>query len=122
MSEIYIPGSAGDDLQKHPTFPVKEGLLTETEAPADDESAEEQEDKVEYLQTDIGETLLSSERDNTTDLDPADNAGGDGSPSTEDGMIELDEQQRPANDCWIIGGWVPRPQASASADHSFQPT
>ena len=76
VSEIYIPGSAGDDLQKHPTFPVKEGLLTETEAPADDESAGEHEDNVEYLQTDIGETVLSSERDNTTDLDPADNSGG----------------------------------------------
>ena len=104
VSEIYIPGSAGDDLQKHPTFPVKEGLLTETEAPADDESAGEQEDKVEYLQTDIGETPLSSERDNTTDLDPADNAGGDGSRSTEDGMTESEEQQRLAKDCWTIEG------------------
>ena len=76
VSEIYVPGSAGDDPEKHPTFPVKEGLLPETVAPADDGSAEGYEDNVEYLQTDIGETLLSSETDNTTNLDPADNAGG----------------------------------------------
>ena len=27
VSEIYVPGSAGDDQDIHPTFPVAEGLL-----------------------------------------------------------------------------------------------
>ena len=27
VSEIYVPGSAGDDKDQHPTFPVAGGLL-----------------------------------------------------------------------------------------------
>jgi hypothetical protein len=104
VSEIYIPGSAGDDLQKHPTFPIADGLLKETTAPADEESAEETVDKVEDLQTDLAETLLTSERPNITNLDPADNAGGDGISSIEEGTTESDDQQLSTNECWAIAG------------------
>ncbi len=32
VSEIYVPGSAGDDQEKHPAFPVAEGFFAETSA------------------------------------------------------------------------------------------
>jgi hypothetical protein len=58
VSEIYVPGSAGDDMEKHPTFPVAEGLLDEAVASNDEESGEELiTNAVEDLQTDLADTL-----------------------------------------------------------------
>ena len=37
VSEIYVPGSAGDDSEQHPTFPVADGRLREAETIDDDE-------------------------------------------------------------------------------------
>ena len=54
VSEIYVPGSAGDDPEVHPTCPVAEGNLTEALASADEESTEELPSTVEDLQTDLG--------------------------------------------------------------------
>ena len=78
VSEIYVPGSAGDDQAKHPTFPVAEGRFSESAASADEESSEELIiDTVADLATDLEGTLLSSERpSNHEDFDPALNAGG----------------------------------------------
>ena len=83
VSEIYVPGSAGDDQEKHPTFPVADGRLDETAASNDEEPSEELINPLEDLQTDLGETFLSSERaGNHEDLDP-NNAGGVGSRETD---------------------------------------
>ena len=80
VSEIYVPGSAGDDQEKHPTFPVAEGLLAEASAatgPNADEEPSENFDTMEDLSTDLSETLLTSQRpSNHEDFDPANNAGG----------------------------------------------
>ncbi len=38
VSEVYIPGSAGDDQEQHPTFQVAGGHLTEAAATEDEES------------------------------------------------------------------------------------
>ena len=62
VSEIYVPGSSGDDLEKHPTFPVADGSICEGDASDDGESSEEPVTTAESLQTEIEETLLSSER------------------------------------------------------------
>jgi len=99
VSEIYVPGSAGDDQDVHPTWPVAEGHLTEAAA-SEDESAEENVSNVEDLQTDIAETLISSERpENHKDLN---NAGGvdiDAEDAdTESGQPVLDQ------DSWAIEG------------------
>ena len=39
VSEVYIPGSAGDDQEQHPTFQVAEGRLTEAATTEDEESS-----------------------------------------------------------------------------------
>ena len=36
VSEIYVPGSAGDDTEKHPTSPVADGSLSEALASNDE--------------------------------------------------------------------------------------
>ena len=46
VSEIYVPGSAGDDQEKHPTYPVAGGLLKEAKAESDAESVEAPVDNV----------------------------------------------------------------------------
>ena len=61
VSEIYVPGSAGDDHDVHPTWPVAEGHLTGASA-LEDESVEENVSTVEDLQTDLGDALIGSER------------------------------------------------------------
>ncbi len=94
MRSAYRAGSAGDDQEKHPTFPVADGRLDEAVASNDEESSVELVNAVEDLQTDLGETLLSSERsENHEDLDPANNAGGVGSRET-----EVDEGEVPSHD------------------------
>ena len=85
VSEVYIPGSAGDDQEKHPTFPVADGRLSEAAPTADDEeSSEELVNNVESLQTEMEETLLSSTRA-SHDHDPngPQNAGGVGDRANE---------------------------------------
>ena len=83
VSEVYIPGSAGDDQEKHPTFPVADGRLFEAVASQDEESSEELVNFVEDLQTDLGDTLLSSLRvENNEDFEP-NNAGGVGGRETD---------------------------------------
>ena len=75
-SGTYVQGSAGDDQEKHPTFPVADDRLDATVASNDEESSVGLINSVEDLQTDLGESFLSSERsENHEDLDPADNAG-----------------------------------------------
>ena len=59
VSEIYVPGSAGDDSEKHPSFPIAEGLLTEAKADTDAESNEGTVDTAKDLEADLAETLLS---------------------------------------------------------------
>ena len=98
VSEVYVPGSAGDDPESHPTFPVAAGLLKEAE-PEEDESAEEFVSKVEDLQTEMEETLLSSSRPNKEHLD---NAGGD-DIEAENGA-EASEPAVPNQDSWVIEG------------------
>ena len=39
VGEIYVPGSAGDDSEQHPTFPVADGRLREAETIDDDEES-----------------------------------------------------------------------------------
>ena len=56
VSEIYVPGSAGDDQEKHPTLPVADGLPSEAVAPTDEATPEEPVSTVEDLQTDLAET------------------------------------------------------------------
>ena len=53
VSEIYVPGSAGDDRDVHPTFPMAEGLLKEALA-SEDEPSEEFFSAIEDLQADMG--------------------------------------------------------------------
>ena len=104
VSEIYIPGSSGDDLEKHPTFPVADGRYSEANASNnDEESSEELVTTVESLQTEIEETLLSSERaEHHEDLDPQ-NAGGVGSRATDATEEEL-AAGVPDKDSWRIEG------------------
>ena len=99
VSEIYVPGSAGDDQDVHPTFPVAEGLLKEAQVTEDEESAEEFVSKVEDLQTDIEETLMSSDRPNNDHLD---NAGGD-DIEAENGA-DASDLAVPHQDSWVIEG------------------
>ena len=99
VGEIYVPGSAGDDQDVHPTWLVAAGHLSEA-TPSEDESSEETVSNVEDLQTDIVERLVSSERpDNHKDLN---NAGGvdiDAEDAdTESGQLVLDQ------DSWAIEG------------------
>ena len=105
VSEVYIPGSAGDDQEKHPTFPVADGRLSEAAPTADDEeSSEELVNNVESLQTEMEETLLSSTRA-SHDHDPngPQNAGGVG-----DRANETAEEESAAGvsdqDSWRIEG------------------
>ena len=75
VSEIYVPGSAGDDHEKHPTYLVAEGLLRDAKAESDVESVEGPAGDVFDLATDMGETLLSPQRPSEESPD-ASNAGG----------------------------------------------
>ena len=54
VSGIDVPGSAGDDQEKHPTFPIADGRLDETVASNDEEPSGEFINAVEDLQTDPG--------------------------------------------------------------------
>ena len=99
VSEIYVPGSAGDDQEAHPTVPVAEGLVKEALA-SEDESSEEFVSKVEDLHTEIEETLMNSERSNN--YNHLDNAGGD-DIGAEDGAVASDEAVS-NRDSWIIDG------------------
>ena len=84
ISEVYIPGSAGDDNEQHPTFPVADGRLSESKpAPEDEESSEEFVQSVECLQTNIEETLLSSVRAKYHEDPDPQNAGGVGGRATD---------------------------------------
>ena len=84
ISEVYIPGSAGDDTEKHPTFPIADGRLHEASPIEDDEeSTEELAQNVESLQTEMEETLLSSQRASKDDNHDPQNAGGLGSTTTD---------------------------------------
>ena len=65
VSEIYIPGSAADDPEVFPTFPVAEGVLrerlAESETPETDSAVESR--NLDELQTEHYETLVSSGRE-----------------------------------------------------------
>ena len=91
VSEIYVPGSAGDDRDVHPTFPVADGIIKESEETleADEESSEEPASVVEDLQTSLEETLISSERDDRYKHPDAYNAGGAESQETDKAEDEL---------------------------------
>lgn len=100
VGEIDVPGSAGDDPEVHPAFPVAGGHLADASASDDEGSTEELPSTVDDLQADVGETLLSSQRAiSNGDLD--NNAGGvDGveNDETELGQQSIDQ------DCWAIHG------------------
>ena len=113
VSEIYIPGSSGDDNDKHPTFPVAEGTFREKQ-PSDSEIAittaaerPETAESLEELRTDISETLPSSERpvDNLPDdLDPAPNAGGVDGEDTNGEATTGNRSAVTNQDCWSLEG------------------
>ena len=105
VSEIYVPGSAGDDTEQHPTFPVADGRLKEAEVAEDDEESCEDRivDTVTDITTDLEETLLSSQRpEYHEDPDPH-NAGGVGSRDTEAAEDEL-RAGGSDQDSWHIEG------------------
>jgi len=103
-SEVYIPGSAGDDQEKHPTFPVADGFLSESTGAPDEESSEEFVTSVEDLQTELEETLLSSSRGERDHEDPdPQNAGGVSGRATEAGEDEYGAGV-PDQDSWHIEG------------------
>ena len=67
VSEIYVPGSAADDNEEYPTFPVADGHFGEAKAPVDDEeSSEEPVDSVESLQTQSRLCLAQNEEPSMT--------------------------------------------------------
>ena len=67
VSEVYIPGSAGDDQEAHPTFPVADGRLSEAVASeGDEESAEEPVYTVEHLAIDLRRLRLAPNERSTT--------------------------------------------------------
>ena len=93
-SEIYLPGSAGDDCEQFPTFPVSDGTLTEPKASGSAWSHVDMVDDAPAilggLQDDDAETLLSSERKQSPeDFDHAPNAGGvGGSDGSETAVVQ----------------------------------
>ena len=77
VSEVYIPGSAGDDQEKQLTFPVADSRVCEASASdEDEESIEELEHTVHSFQTDIEEILLSSDRARAEEDPDPQKAGG----------------------------------------------
>ena len=97
-------GSAGNDAEQHPTFPVADGRLSETIAVADDEeSAEEPVYTLDSLATEIEETLLSSERATQHEDPDPHNAGGVGGREADTAEDESSAAV-PDQDCWRIEG------------------
>ena len=105
ISEIYLPGSSGDDTQTFPTFPVADGTFTEKKVThiADVHTVAEN-DSLEDLVTSYDETLPSSEREGIPeDLDPA-NAGGVGARASDDDDTERGDSTSANQDVWSIEG------------------
>ena len=102
VSDIYVPGITGDDPEKHPAYPVAEGLLREAKAESDAESAEDPVDNVQDLATDMDVTLLSFERTSGESPDPSDAGGGAQYAHTAD--EQESEPRLPDRDRWLIEG------------------
>ena len=122
VSEIYVPGSAGNDSEQHPAFPAADGRLEEAENNDDEESSEDTVvNTVEDPTTNLEETLLSSQRaEYHEDPDPQ-NAGGVDGRDTEGVENELRAGVSDQDSWHIDGGYVVRRHQKAS-DHSVLPT
>ena len=106
VSEIYIPGSAADDPEQFPTFPVAVGTLRERLAGGQtlETTPATKSRNLEELQTEHYETLVSSERESSPeDLNPASNTGGDDADDEGDSRAEK-TQVAVDHDTWTIEG------------------
>ena len=104
VSEIYIPGSCGDDRETFPTFPVANGVFKEARASTTDGSSESTVVYVETLQSHVDEFKISSERPEefllTDDMTHPGGANGESSGNTESSVAPA----VPDKDSWSIQG------------------
>jgi hypothetical protein len=105
ISEIYLPGSSGDDTETFPTFPVANGDLKEASKASSADCPVDSIDNPTTLTTEVDEAKISSERPAAFLSNDDAYPGGDINGTERGEIHELSSAPASVNrDCWSIQG------------------